>query len=486
MAGSPLPGDDHPLDLLRERIRQLHLHDGKPSTREIARRIGNNVISHTTVNSVLHCVKCPRWGNLELIVEVLGGETEEFRLLWIAAQDAPHQHAAANRDEAAQAQVEPAESHSTGQAEAGIADHGQDLLQNFWRAVERTRPPAKPSATRIPPIEYSGKPSAVHGGSASHHLAEIDYSESSAILIGVSKYRDAAFSALPAARNSLTGMRRILSDSRVGGWPSARVSVFQDPKDASQLALQLRRIARATKGLMLLYFVGHGILQPRGELVFALEDTDSDFADITGLEYSRVRHELLASPARAKLVILDCCYSGQAIEALSGSGGIADITNASGVYTLTASDYAAHVPPPDRQAGAFTSFTGEFIDLLQNGLPGGPAQLGLSDLYPPLSMRLTARGLPPPNARGTDDAGYLPFCRNIAYQDNPASGGSSTTLPRSPMPVGSAESDKKPSGILGGEACPRCGAWVVDPLMHQGAYSLMTCRSRCRSSDAWG
>ncbi|GAB6985836.1 ATP-binding protein [Nocardioides pyridinolyticus] len=41
--------------------------------------------SHTTVSAAFSDARVPRWGLLELLVESLGGDTDEFRRLWLAA-----------------------------------------------------------------------------------------------------------------------------------------------------------------------------------------------------------------------------------------------------------------------------------------------------------------------------------------------------------------------------------------------------------------
>jgi hypothetical protein len=76
------------LGVLQDRLRRLHRRDGEPSTREIARRAGRGVISHTTVAVVLRCARTPKWGQLELVVEALRGDPTEFHSLWVAARDA--------------------------------------------------------------------------------------------------------------------------------------------------------------------------------------------------------------------------------------------------------------------------------------------------------------------------------------------------------------------------------------------------------------
>jgi len=86
------PGQE-PLDVLRERLGRLRRFAGEPSLQEISRRTKDTQrdqgpISHPTVATVLRCAKTPSWGRLEVVVEALAGDVEEFRLLWVAARDA--------------------------------------------------------------------------------------------------------------------------------------------------------------------------------------------------------------------------------------------------------------------------------------------------------------------------------------------------------------------------------------------------------------
>ncbi|MFC5183428.1 caspase family protein [Actinomadura harenae] len=199
-----------------------------------------------------------------------------------------------------------------------------------------------------------------------------DLSRSRAILIGTAAYADAAFPRLPAAANSLAGMRAVLTDPSLCGWPDDRVTVESDPSDWRRLVQRMRVLARGTEDVLLLYFVGHGVMLPHGELSLALADTEAGDPDLTGLEYRRVRDLLRDSPAATKIVILDCCYSGRAIEALSPPDAVADTTDVRGVYTLTASDHTAHVVPAAEQAGVPTSFTGRLLALVRDGVPDGP------------------------------------------------------------------------------------------------------------------
>lgn len=74
------------LDQLRARLNQLHRENGEPSSREVSQRT-RRAISHTTVNQIFRCTRAPRWSNLEVVVEALGGSIAEFRTLWVAVRN---------------------------------------------------------------------------------------------------------------------------------------------------------------------------------------------------------------------------------------------------------------------------------------------------------------------------------------------------------------------------------------------------------------
>jgi hypothetical protein len=249
----------------------------------------------------------------------------------------------------------------------------------------------------------------------------IDHSESRAVLIGVSRYADSTILDVPAAANSLREFHALLTDPDLCGWPADRVTVIENPPTASKLAQLLRRLAAETTATLLIYFVGHGMLTDSGDLCLAVSETELVDPDLTGLEYRHVRRAILDSLAQSKIIILDCCYSGKAIQTLTaGETNLADAALIAGAYTLTASDNAAHVPSLIEQADRLTSFTGVFIDVVRDGLVGNQEWLVLSLIYSELERRLRARGLPRPNQRGTDTIQLYPFSRNAAFVANDA------------------------------------------------------------------
>jgi hypothetical protein len=262
---------------------------------------------------------------------------------------------------------------------------------------------------------------------------------SRAVLIGVSAYEYADFPPIRAARNSLQAMRSLLADPALCGWPTEQVTVIPNPISAADLATNIADLAENTAGVLLLYYVGHGVLSARGELCLTVTSTRPDRPKISGLPWDTVADVLRGCPASRRLAILDCCFAGQAIEALTGDGdpGLADIAHVEGVYTLTATtrNRAAHVPPPGQQDTACTSFTGELQDLVRSGLPGKAPELTFGDIYPALRQRLRGKGLPAPGQRGTDAVGQFAFTANAAVPADPSARHPAADSPAGPPPA---------------------------------------------------
>jgi len=140
--------------------------------------------------------------------------------------------------------------------------------------------------------------------------------DSRAVLIGVSAYEYAEFPPIRAARNSVQAMQSLLADPALCGWPPELITVIANPISAGDLAARIADLAEATTGALLLYYVGHGVLSTRGELCLTVTSTRPNRQKITGLPWETIAEELRTCPARIRLAILDCCFAGQAIEAL--------------------------------------------------------------------------------------------------------------------------------------------------------------------------
>jgi tetratricopeptide (TPR) repeat protein len=66
---------------LNDALHDLHHQAGWPSLRTLAKAAG---CSHTTVSTVFSSPRVPAWGLVELLVEAMGGDVQEFRALWLS------------------------------------------------------------------------------------------------------------------------------------------------------------------------------------------------------------------------------------------------------------------------------------------------------------------------------------------------------------------------------------------------------------------
>jgi hypothetical protein len=210
--------------------------------------------------------------------------------------------------------------------------------------------------------------------------------------------------------------QQALTDPRRGGWPRGRLTTYLDRADIGLVASEMRRLTQEATDALLVYYVGHGLLDPTGKLCLTFSATRADEAEITGLPYSWLADTIRDSPAKIKAVILDCCFSGAATDVLSDAEAIiASTTAIDGTYTLAATERTttAKTPPAERRS-APTSFTGELLDMVGQGVVDGPAHLTLDYLFPLLRQRLREKGLPTPTARVTNTAGQFILASNVS------------------------------------------------------------------------
>ncbi|MEV7548449.1 hypothetical protein AB0N89_02340 [Amycolatopsis sp. NPDC089917] len=242
----------------------------------------------------------------------------------------------------------------------------------------------------------------------------IDYTGSSAVLIGVSHCEDENVPEVLSAARSLQEMRALLTDPDLCGWPEDRVTVIGNPLTASELAQRLGELAEQTTGTLLIYFVGHGALADTGELCLVVGETEIACPDLTHLKFRHFRSVVVDSPAKSKIVIFDCCYSDKVIAKLSADDTLlAGWTEIWGAYTLAAADRQTRTPPADSEQG--TLFTEAFVGAVRKGLPGDLKTLTFHDIYPQLLQRALAAELPQPSQGGTDTILRYPFSRNAAF-----------------------------------------------------------------------
>ncbi len=247
------------------------------------------------------------------------------------------------------------------------------------------------------------------------------------LLIGTGQHAEGSgLDSLPAVERSVHDMSEVLVDRCGLSWD--RLRVVLDAFTPTEIGIALAEEAERATSMLLVYYVGHGLVGLGGELYLATRATDARQAWLahTALAYSAVRNSLLQSPANSLVVVLDCCYSGRAVGVLGSSEReSANLAQVYGAFVLTsaASNELALAP----EGATHTKFTGEFLNLLQNGDSRSPEQLTLQDVYTYLRRKLAAAGGPLPRRVSSGSADHLVLASNPAYA------GESRERPKPPL-----------------------------------------------------
>ena len=272
----------------------------------------------------------------------------------------------------------------------------------------------------------------------------IDPARSACVLIGAGRYE--TLSRLPSVRRSVTDLKRALVDPEIWGIPEDRITVVHDPASPGELTGPIYEAAELAEDALVVYYAGHGLLDLNEQLHLTPTGMISGRWE-TALGFRRLRDILKDSGhgARRRILILDCCFSGRALEAGAMAGDGARVPrprqveiDGSYVLTSTTDTDTSQAPPLE----TYTAFTGALIDVLNQGDPEHPEAEGLSldRIHQLVKERLVAKGLPEPQRLDHNGVGGLPFVRNRkGPSPPPAAGRSGRTL----LAVAAA------SGVLG-------------------------------------
>ena len=195
-----------------------------------------------------------------------------------------------------------------------------------------------------------------------------------ALLIAAGEYEDHTLARLRAPHQDVDRLAAILEAPEVGGFTS--VTVLQDTVDYQlRMAIEEMLTERMRDDLVLVYFSCHGIVDGQHRLYFATTNTRHTRPAGTAVSRTFVNEQLEACVASARVLILDCCYSGAFAEgfksapksALEGQVG-------RGYVVLAASDAYEYAYEADSVTDAAPRAS-VFTDVLIEGLSSGAADL---------------------------------------------------------------------------------------------------------------
>ncbi|MGW3458115.1 caspase, EACC1-associated type [Streptomyces olivaceoviridis] len=256
-------------------------------------------------------------------------------------------------------------------------------------------------------------------------FGRIDPERSACVLIGVDDY--AHLDPLRSVRLNLTELQAVLTDPEIWGIPDdgRRIRTVSNPTSPAELVRPIREAAALAEDTLIVYYAGHGLRDrhEQQQLLLTLPDSVEDQPD-TCVRSGDVRRAIRdTGSALRRVLILDCCYSGQVLTEMTDGHrhvvemAVSTLKDVEGSYVMTSGprDRPSHAPDPKR----CTLFTGALVDVMREGLPGGPELLGLHDLFLEVKKRiLTLKPEVPqePQDQDSNGVGALGFVRNAAVR----------------------------------------------------------------------
>ncbi|MCX4906534.1 esterase-like activity of phytase family protein [Streptomyces sp. NBC_00878] len=259
--------------------------------------------------------------------------------------------------------------------------------------------------------------------------SRIDPARSACVLIGVDAYT--ALDPLRAVRNNLTRLEEALTDPGIWGVPRESCQVVSNPATQQELIGPVRKAATAAQDTLIVYYAGHGFIDHSdGGLYLTLPGTEPGEID-GAVPYEWLRRAIRDNgSAKRRVVVLDCCYSGKALDGMSAAGTLqvtALMNDVEGSYVVAAS--AANRLALSPRGEECTAFTGELVNILGHGIPGDPEVLPLGRVFHHVRTSLQRKRRPQPELQDRNGIGSLLFVKNrqhVAQAVPPPSGGTPT------------------------------------------------------------
>ena len=247
-------------------------------------------------------------------------------------------------------------------------------------------------------------------------MLSIQSEKSRALLVGASRFpRDPEhLLPIPQVANNLDELRRLLLDPAVVGMAATCVQTLLDRDNIQELYEALDAFANEAEETLLFYYTGHGLIgRNSSELHLATAGTIEAQVESNALSFDKIRHMIVNSTARTKILILDCCFSGRAVEYMGPVSEVvqANLPDLRGTFAIASA-------PPNRPALAptgakFTAFTGELVRVLNEGIDNGRPEISLDELFGAVRTAMKKKpDLPEPRRANFQDAETLQIARN--------------------------------------------------------------------------
>jgi Caspase domain len=240
---------------------------------------------------------------------------------------------------------------------------------------------------------------------------------------------------VPHAKNNIDELYRLFTAADICGLDEGCIVRVLDWENASEITEQIARAAKKATDTLVVYYAGHGLYgDAENPLYLAAKKTTEERKAFNGVPVSLVRKAIHSSSARKRILILDCCYSGRAMDGLLAPTGakaaVEPAIDIEGTYGIAAvpANAKALAPPGEK----FTRFTGALLEVLEKGLATGQQVLTLEDVFTEVERKIGRMGdAPPPKRINWDNGQKFRIARNRSpYYREPDQGPNTASLSR--------------------------------------------------------
>lgn len=248
---------------------------------------------------------------------------------------------------------------------------------------------------------------------------DLSYGEDTrVVLIGTTKCPNDAelLPPIPHAEQNILRLERLFTDPDIIGLPLKSIVRILDWDEPSAVVSAVYDSAGQANDTLIVYFAGHGV---RGDLQAPLylvtPKSTSKGKRFNAVSVTELKLAMAQSPARKRMLILDCCHAGLAFQGDMAERGDVALTDQAidveGTYGIAAvpGEFKAFAPPNE----TLTRFTGAFVDVLENGIDRDQQVLNIDEVYDEIAARINRKGdAPLPRKRNWEQAERFVLARN--------------------------------------------------------------------------
>ncbi|MCE9595300.1 MAG: caspase family protein [Planctomycetes bacterium] len=216
-----------------------------------------------------------------------------------------------------------------------------------------------------------------------------------AILIASSRFPDEpGLTTLDAPERDVDELRAVLAGDQGGVFDDVLV-LKNEPSQKVRVQLNRSLRAAAKDDQVLIYFSGHGKLDPTGRLCLTMTDTVLDALESSALRIGELKDFLDVSRCKNVMLFLDCCYSGAVGKSFT-RGAVDDqlqiAAEGAGICIMSASNSVqTAMETPESGLGVFTR---NVIEGIRTGAADvdGDGLVTFDELYDYVHARVSAEG----------------------------------------------------------------------------------------------